>query len=46
SQWRKEYNTPGNKWDELSIKWTDVEEQALKEAARKARSGIGFIGVK
>lgn len=46
SQWRKEYNTPGKKWDELSVKWTDVEEQALKAAARKARSGVGFIGVK
>lgn len=46
SQWKKEYNTPGKKWDELSVKWTDVEEQALRAAARKARSGIGFIGVK
>ncbi|RSL41985.1 hypothetical protein CEP53_012430 [Fusarium sp. AF-6] len=46
SQWRKEYNTPGKKWDELSVKWTDVEEQALKAAARKARAGIGFISVK
>ncbi|KAK5987360.1 putative exonuclease [Cladobotryum mycophilum] len=46
SQWRKEYNTPGKKWDELSVKWTDVEEQALKRAAQKARSGIGFISVK
>ncbi|KAL7788647.1 hypothetical protein V8C37DRAFT_388081 [Trichoderma ceciliae] len=46
SQWRKEYNTPGKKWDELSVKWTDVEEQALKRAAQKARSGIGFLNVK
>ncbi|KAH7022679.1 hypothetical protein EDB80DRAFT_695351 [Ilyonectria destructans] len=46
AQWRKEYNTPGKKWDELSVKWTDVEEQALKAAARKARSGIGFVNVK
>ncbi|KAG9253673.1 exonuclease [Emericellopsis atlantica] len=46
AQWKKEYNTPGKKWDELSVKWTDVEEQALKKAARKARSGIGFIAVK
>ncbi|KAM5356137.1 hypothetical protein ACJ41O_002783 [Fusarium nematophilum] len=46
SQWRKEYNTPGKKWDELSVQWTDVEEQALKEAARKARAGIGFVSVK
>ena len=46
AQWKKEYNTPGKKWDDLSVKWTDVEEQALKRAARKARAGIGFISVK
>ncbi|KFH41379.1 putative exonuclease-like protein [Hapsidospora chrysogenum ATCC 11550] len=46
AQWRKEYNTPGKKWDELSVKWTDDEEQALRRATRKARAGIGFIGVK
>lgn len=46
SQWRKEYNTPGKKWDELSIKWTDAEDQALKRAAQRARSGIGFVSVK
>ncbi|KAF4122509.1 RNA exonuclease 1 [Geosmithia morbida] len=46
SQWRKEYNTPGKKWDELSVKWTDAEEQALKRAAKKARAGLGFVGVK
>ena len=46
SRWRKEYNTPGRKWDDLSIKWTDVEDQALKRAVKRARAGIGFIGVK
>ncbi|PNP59515.1 hypothetical protein THARTR1_01005 [Trichoderma harzianum] len=46
TQWRKEYNTPGKKWDELSVKWTDVEEQALKRAVQKARSGVGFMNVK
>lgn len=46
SQWRKEYNTPGKKWDELSVKWTDVEEQALRKAVQIARSGIGFVTVK
>lgn len=46
SQWRKEYNTPGKKWDQLSVKWTDVEEQALKRAVQKARSGVGFLNVK
>ncbi|OAA49416.1 exonuclease [Metarhizium rileyi] len=46
AQWRKEYNTPGKKWDELSVKWTDAEDQALRRAAQKARSGIGFVSVK
>jgi RNA exonuclease 1 len=34
------------KWDQLSVKWTDVEEQALKKAASRARDGIGFVCVK
>lgn len=34
------------KWDQLSVKWTDAEEQALKKATRQARDGIGFICVK
>lgn len=46
AQWKREYNTPGMKWDQLSIKWTDNEEQALKRAAREAREGIAFVGVK
>ena len=31
------------KWDEIKDKWTDVEEQALKEACRKAREGVGLM---
>lgn len=46
NQWKKEYNTPGMKWDQLSVKWTDREEQALKRAAREAREGVAFVGVK
>jgi RNA exonuclease 1 len=46
SQYRKEYNTPGSKWDQLSVQWTDVEDQALRKAVRRAREGIAFIGVK
>ncbi|KYK55467.1 exonuclease [Drechmeria coniospora] len=46
SQWRKEYNTPGSKWDNLSVQWTDVEDQLLRKAVQKARSGIGFLTVK
>lgn len=45
-QHKKEYNTPGKKWDELSVKWTDTEAQALSKAVRVARNGIGFVGVK
>ena len=33
------------KWDELSVKWTDNEEQALKMACRKARDGLGFVTI-
>ncbi|ESZ94348.1 hypothetical protein SBOR_5257 [Sclerotinia borealis F-4128] len=43
-QFQHEYKT--TKWDQLSVKWTDVEEQALNKAADEARSGVGFIGVK
>ncbi|KAJ5085137.1 hypothetical protein N7532_009908 [Penicillium argentinense] len=33
-------------WDELTIKWTDTEEQALKKACEQAREGCGFMCVK
>ena len=46
NKWRKEYNTPGKKWDELSVQWTDAENQLLRQAVQKARSGIGFLTVK
>ncbi|KOS20497.1 putative exonuclease [Escovopsis weberi] len=46
AQWKREYNTPGKKWDDLSMQWTDVEEQALRRAVQEARSGIGFVSVK
>jgi RNA exonuclease 1 len=46
AQWRREYNTPGNNWDKLSVKWTDVEDQALRRATVRARQGIGFLVVK
>jgi RNA exonuclease 1 len=34
------------KWDQLSVQWTDVEEQKLRKACEKARRGVGFIAVK
>jgi len=41
--YKREYQT--KKWDELSVKWTDVEEQDLKAAVRQARQGVGFVTV-
>lgn len=41
---KREYKI--KKWDQLSVKWTDTEEQVLKQAAKVARNGIGFVGVK
>ena len=34
------------KWDELSIKWTDTEEQAMRRAADEARKGVSFVCIK
>ncbi|MCJ1280874.1 hypothetical protein MMC26_000191 [Xylographa opegraphella] len=33
------------KWDELSVRWTDIEEQALRRACAKARQGAGFVTI-
>jgi RNA exonuclease 1 len=41
---KREYRE--KKWDELSVKWTDDEDQALRKACNKARKGVGFIAVK
>lgn len=41
---KKEFQT--KKWDQLSVKWTDVEEQALKTACKEARKGCGFVTIK
>jgi RNA exonuclease 1 len=43
-QYRREYQTKN--WDNLSVKWTDTEIQALSKACQEARSGIGFVSVK
>ncbi|KAL5615598.1 hypothetical protein BROUX41_005637 [Berkeleyomyces rouxiae] len=46
TQWKKEYNTPGSKWDQLSVKWTDTEEQAMRREVKIARAGMGFVTIK
>ena len=42
-RFRTEYAV--KKWDELSVQWTDTEEQALKRACRVAQEGLGFVGI-
>lgn len=42
-RFKREYAV--KKWDELSVKWTDDEEQALKRACRVAREGLGFVAM-
>lgn len=44
TKFKQEYQV--KKWDQLSVQWTDVEEQKLKKACEKARRGVGFIAVK
>lgn len=44
-QYREEFHSR-KPWDELSVKWTDTEEQALKKACERAREGCGFMCVK
>ena len=43
-KFKEEYRV--KKWDQLSVRWTDDEEQKLRKACEKARRGIGFITVK
>ena len=42
-QYKREFQT--RKWDDLTVKWTDVEEQALRAAVRKARQGMSLIAI-
>jgi RNA exonuclease 1 len=43
-QYKTEYAT--KKWDELSVQWTDKEEQLFRRAYKKARDGMALITVK
>jgi RNA exonuclease 1 len=43
-QYKREFKV--KKWDELSVKWTDNEEQALRSAFTKARAGWALVCVK
>lgn len=43
-QYQREYQTKN--WDNLSVKWTDTEVQALSRACQRAREGLGFVVVK
>ncbi|KAF7186864.1 putative exonuclease [Pseudocercospora fuligena] len=43
-KFKEEYKV--KKWDQLSVQWTDVEEQKLRRACDAARKGIAFMGMK
>jgi RNA exonuclease 1 len=43
-QYKKEFKV--KKWDELSVKWTDDEVQALRKAFEQARNGWGLVCLK
>ncbi|ETI25891.1 hypothetical protein G647_02668 [Cladophialophora carrionii CBS 160.54] len=43
AQYKREFKV--KKWDELSVKWTDTEEQEMKKACEKARRGVGVLAV-
>lgn len=40
---KKDYRV--KKWDELSVKWTDTEEQAMNRACKETRQGLGFVTI-
>jgi len=40
-EYRKEFKV--KKWNELTVKWTDDEMQALRKATEKARRGWGLV---
>ncbi|KAK6505482.1 hypothetical protein TWF481_007380 [Arthrobotrys musiformis] len=42
--YRKEFKV--KKWDECTVKWTDVEDQALRRAVSEARKGIAMLAIK
>ncbi|KAF2436572.1 hypothetical protein EJ08DRAFT_644905 [Tothia fuscella] len=43
-QFKQEFRI--KKWDELSVRWTDDENQQLRRACNQAREGVGFVVVK
>lgn len=43
-QYRKEFKV--KKWDDLTVQWTDTEEQALRRACEDARGGWGVCAIK
>ncbi|KAL2444696.1 putative exonuclease [Exophiala dermatitidis] len=44
AQYRREFKV--KKWDELSVQWTDVEEQKLRGAVERARRGVGILAIR
>lgn len=43
AQYKREFKV--KKWDELSVKWTDTEEQEMRRECEKARKGVGVLAL-
>ncbi|KIW23187.1 uncharacterized protein PV07_11407 [Cladophialophora immunda] len=44
AQYRREFKV--KKWDDISVKWTDVEEQEMKKECERARRGVGILALR
>ena len=43
AQYKREFKV--KKWDDLSVKWTDNEEQEMKRVCEMARRGVGVLAI-
>ncbi|KIW83545.1 hypothetical protein Z517_02790 [Fonsecaea pedrosoi CBS 271.37] len=44
AQFKREFKV--KKWDDISVKWTDVEEQKMKTECERARRGVGVLALR
>ncbi|OAP63565.1 hypothetical protein AYL99_02792 [Fonsecaea erecta] len=44
AQFKREFKV--KKWSDISVKWTDVEEQEMKKECERARQGVGVLALR